>query len=333
MNDLKCIETGNGIFVNCGNIKQEENVEDTAENFCSLEEEYLSDNIKEDPVTEAEIKAETFHQVNIKVEVSEDFSQPNNARKCQLNTARAILLDHNYFLSSDPPPTKQGPSGMNCYQYVKKAEALLCKRMTGPEKRNVSIKMHQPYQRQSLLKQVQKFTRDLISSQENKLKCSNFEVGAIFSSKEEVKSQVRTFCDSNFSPLVIQSCSVRGAKNSTLRISYKCPYGMLRKSQSTGKRQKSHQYVGCPVVLNVNQHVDGTFVVAKAELEHKEHDVSEESYSKYTKKLSKDEEEAVKAFLETKPSNKEVSKFLNDLTGKQYSTLFVRKYIVGKLKN
>ena len=104
------------------------------------------------------------------------------------------------------------------------------------------------------------------------------------------------------------------------RLNYVCPYGILRKSQSSGKRQKPSKYVGCPVALNINQQADGTFVVRKAELQHKEHDVGQEVFEKYKKRLSKDQEEAVKSFLEQNPTNQEVSYFLFDLTGKQHST-------------
>eukprot|EP00092_Neocalanus_flemingeri_P024330 GFUD01026386.1.p1 GENE.GFUD01026386.1~~GFUD01026386.1.p1 ORF type:complete len:513 (-),score=113.10 GFUD01026386.1:18-1556(-) len=158
---------------------------------------------------------------------------------------------------------------------------------------------------------------------------TNLAVGETFASKEEAQNQVQQFSDSNFSPLVIQS-SGRG-RNRTQRMSYKCPYGIMRKSESTGKRQITHKYVGCPVILNINQQANGAFVVRKAELEHKEHDVGEEAYAGYNKKLSKDQEEAVNAFLVTEPSNREVSMFLNDLTSKRYSTRDAA-FIVRKLK-
>eukprot|EP00092_Neocalanus_flemingeri_P024329 GFUD01026385.1.p1 GENE.GFUD01026385.1~~GFUD01026385.1.p1 ORF type:complete len:497 (+),score=107.42 GFUD01026385.1:45-1535(+) len=153
---------------------------------------------------------------------------------------------------------------------------------------------------------------------------TNLAVGETFASKEEAQNQVQQFSDSNFSPLVIRSSGTR-------RMSYKCPYGIMKKSESTGKRQITHKYVGCPVILNINQQANGAFVVKKAELEHKEHDVGEEAYAGYNKKLSKDQEEAVNAFLVTEPSNREVSMFLNDLTSKRYSTRDAA-FIVRKLK-
>ena len=142
-------------------------------------------------------------------------------------------------------------------------------------------------------------------------------VGTIFASKEEVKNHVQLFSDSNFSPLVLHRSYTR--KNSTHRLNYMCPYGIARKSRSTGKRQSSQKFVGCPVVLNINQQANRTFIVRKADLAHKDHDVGEEVFARYKRKLSKDQEDAVKAFLTTDPSNKEVSVLLADLTGKIYS--------------
>ena len=65
-------------------------------------------------------------------------------------------------------------------------------------------------------------------------------------------------------------------------------------------------YVGCPVVMNIDKQRDNSFVVRKAVLEHQEEMYSkEEMYAKYRKKLTKDQEEAVIAFLESSPSNQD----------------------------
>eukprot|EP00092_Neocalanus_flemingeri_P033345 GFUD01036260.1.p1 GENE.GFUD01036260.1~~GFUD01036260.1.p1 ORF type:complete len:596 (-),score=216.93 GFUD01036260.1:162-1949(-) len=156
-------------------------------------------------------------------------------------------------------------------------------------------------------------------------KINYIEVGQTYVSKEEVENQVQLFSDSNFSPLVLHSSSA----NRKARLSYKCPYGVFKKSTSTGKRKmKQNRYVGCPVIVNFCQRVIGMFVVTKAELEHKGHDVGEEEYfAKIKKKLTEDEKGAVKAFLETKPSNQEVSLLLTDLTGRKYSTRQARDIV------
>ena len=111
-----------------------------------------------------------------------------------------------------------------------------------------------------------------------------------------------------------------GAK-SLRRIEFLCPHGRKRTSASTGKRWKPTAYVGCPVRVNVNQQQDGAFVVTRAELNHVNHDISREMFEKYAvnKRLSKDQEDAVRAFLETAPSAVEVASLLKDITGKDYS--------------
>merc|ERR1712129_54506 len=100
---------------------------------------------------------------------------------------------------------------------------------------------------------------------------NNILVGAAFASKEKAKQHVQLFSELNFSPLVLHRSYVR--KNSCHRMNYMCPYGIPRKSRSTGLRQSVQKYVGCPVVININQQADRAFVVRKAELVHKGHDV------------------------------------------------------------
>ena len=104
---------------------------------------------------------------------------------------------------------------------------------------------------------------------------------------------------------------------------FKCPHGVKRTSKATGKRKcESTAYVGCPVGVNVNQQEDGTFLVTKAVLEHENHETGRGIYERYmvNKRLSKDQENAVKAFIDTDPSTVEVVLLLKDLTGRDYST-------------
>ena len=58
MDVLKCIETGNEIFIKHEDIKQEEDVKDTVDPFCSLEEELINVEVKEELTTEIEVKTE-----------------------------------------------------------------------------------------------------------------------------------------------------------------------------------------------------------------------------------------------------------------------------------
>ena len=111
---------------------------------------------------------------------------------------------------------------------------------------------------------------------------------------------------------------------------------MERSSKSTGKRKSETvaAYVGCPVRVIVNQQGDGgTFVVTRADVEHKNHEIGRDIFEKYTlnRRLSKDHEDAVRAFLETDPSTVEVAGLLKDITGKNYSTKSASN-IMKKLK-
>jgi len=156
------------------------------------------------------------------------------------------------------------------------------------------------------------------------------EVGSTYASKEEVLDHVDSYCDSKFSPLVVATNSV--SKSNVHRMIYKCSFGNYRKSIATGLRKVTSKYVGCPVKLTIQSAKDQTYLVKTSELEHQGHEIGEEHYSKHRKRLSRDQEDAVKAFLESNPSNQTVAEFLHDLTGKQYSSRQAR-FVVNKVKN
>ena len=117
-------------------------------------------------------------------------------------------------------------------------------------------------------------------------------------------------------------------------MAFKCPHGIQYRSASTGKRQvKANMFVGCPVIVNVNQQADRSFLVTKTVLQHENHEVSREMFDKYAhnRRLSKDHEDAVRAFLDTDPSPAEVSLLLKDITGIDYSRRDAQN-IVTRLK-
>ena len=156
----------------------------------------------------------------------------------------------------------------------------------------------------------------------------SLQIGTSFNSKEEVKEHVQLFSEANFSPLVLKRSYL--TKKNTHRITYVCPYGINRKSKSTGQRQVRQKYVACPVMININQQSNRSYLVRKAELGHKNHEVGEEMFARYRPKLSKDQEDIIKAFLETEPSETEICQVLHDLTGKIFKTKAVR-WILKKL--
>ena len=75
--------------------------------------------------------------------------------------------------------------------------------------------------------------------------------------------------------------------------------------------------------------------MGRGSLEHENHEVSEEAYSKIKKKLTKDQVEAVKVILDTEPTTSELAGFLSNITGKQYSNhdaLYVKRRLRRGLK-
>ena len=123
--------------------------------------------------------------------------------------------------------------------------------------------------------------------------------------------------------------------DSKSRISYTCPHSIYYKSQSTGKRKVApNKYSACPVIININEKDDKTFKVTKVVLEHQNHEVGKEVYDQYvrSKRLTGEQENAVRSYLETEPTSKEVAKLLKYITGKSYSIQNARN-IVTKLKS
>ena len=151
---------------------------------------------------------------------------------------------------------------------------------------------------------------------------NSLSTGIRFGSYEEAQKAIKDYCDANFSPLICVRNNIDKRNSSVMRqITYGCPYGVARKTKSQGIRFKPSRYVGCPAHLRVNEQSDGTFLVVKSQLNHQEHEISEEAYAKMRKTLTKEQEESLKDFLDGLPTLKEISIFLEILTGRKFSTL------------
>ena len=151
---------------------------------------------------------------------------------------------------------------------------------------------------------------------------SIIKLGATFSSVGEVHDAMTKLSDTTFCKFVIEQNKVRGKKGKRKMV-FKCCFGVghYRKSSSKGIRQRTTRYVGCPAFVTIWQSDDGLLHVVRGNLEHENHEISEESYLKIgRRRLSKDQEEAVRAILPTKPSSSDLAEFLSNITGKQYST-------------
>ena len=152
----------------------------------------------------------------------------------------------------------------------------------------------------------------------DEMKKSNsiIKLGMTFSNVEEVKDTIIKLSDTTFCKFVN---STNGGWKSRRRMIFKCTFGILRRSQSQGIRQTGSKYVGCPAFVEILQSTDRLFRVVRGNLEHENHEISEENYLKMKRSLTKDQEEAVKALLETEPTTAELAIFLNNITGKHYN--------------
>ena len=147
---------------------------------------------------------------------------------------------------------------------------------------------------------------------------SIIKLGLTFSTVDEVQEAMTKLSDTTFCKFVIELNKVRG-KKAKRRMLFRCNFGVFQKSKSNGIRQQISRYVGCPAFVTILQSDDGLLHVVQGHLEHENHEINEESYLKLRGRLSKGQEEAVKALLVTNPSLSQLTEFLNDITGKHYS--------------
>ena len=112
-----------------------------------------------------------------------------------------------------------------------------------------------------------------------------------YNTYEEMVEAISDYCDATFSPLNVVSNTTRMGRSFPKRkTTYQCKFGVCRKTLSKGIRQPyTSNYVGCPVFLRINQQDDGKFYVVRADLEHKNHEVNQESYLLVKRRLTKDQ--------------------------------------------
>ena len=113
------------------------------------------------------------------------------------------------------------------------------------------------------------------------------------------------------------------------RRTLQCPHGVQRKIKSEVRTKQHVKFTRCPVMININEQDDGSFVITKAILEHSGHVVSEKEYfsHEHTKRLNEDEKAFVKDLTKVKANPRNIATCLKQKTGKDYSTQDVRNII------
>ena len=155
--------------------------------------------------------------------------------------------------------------------------------------------------------------------------------GMIFPSFKELGAYVYNWGRVNSSLLVSRGFQ----QNSIQHRGFHCPHKMRGdklKTRGTGRKYftKMLDYADCPFVIKIKgRPSDGSYVITKANLEHKGHEVSVEHFQKHarsswalTKKGRTSHEDVQKPMLDQVEYGKmfkdpELSKFENDSTGKE----------------
>ena len=112
----------------------------------------------------------------------------------------------------------------------------------------------------------------------------SLEEGMVFPSYEEMLAYISQWSQANLSP--VSSC---GFRSRNMYHGFRCPHKMKTRpskmSKSTGKIQPKWSIiepVDCPFVIKARKNKsDGSFIITKAQTEHRGHEVSEKQYKKY----------------------------------------------------
>ena len=133
-------------------------------------------------------------------------------------------------------------------------------------------------------------------------KPSDLKKGMVFPDHDSMMTLIHEVSSANFSPIVTKSNRSKQHGRPVGRlIVLGCPHGGKIRSRSTGKRTRldTIQHVDCPLNISLRERKDGTWIVTRAETEHRGHEVSEEMFHKYrkTRRLSSDQEDAVMLLL------------------------------------
>ena len=89
----------------------------------------------------------------------------------------------------------------------------------------------------------------------------------------------------------------------------------------------------CPFLIDTKLNTDGSYIVIRAETEHRGHEVSEEQFQKYrrSRRFTTDQRDAVLALMTQGGKLPEIAKMLSDLTGRNYQPKHL-DYLVRKLQ-
>ena len=157
--------------------------------------------------------------------------------------------------------------------------------------------------------------------------------GLTFPDYDSMMAAFDEWSEANFSPMITRSSGDKWGNHI-----FCCPHSKKKrqKEQSLRIRQTKKitiEYVDCPFLIITKLKADDSYIVSRAETEHRGHNVSEEQFQKYrrSRRFTTDQKDAVLALMTQGGKLPEIAKMLSDLTGRNYQPKHVN-YLVRKLQ-
>ena len=110
-------------------------------------------------------------------------------------------------------------------------------------------------------------------------KTGTFTPGLTFPDYDSMMTAVDNWGQANFSPIITRSSGGR-------KHTFCCPHRQKKEKRPSfkGVRQRKKitiEYVDCPFLIDTKLNADGSYIVSRAETEHRGHEVSEEQFQRY----------------------------------------------------
>ena len=151
-----------------------------------------------------------------------------------------------------------------------------------------------------------------------------FERGRVFHSIEELKECVRRYNDKHFTNFIIRS-------NNKNAVVIGCRHGIERQSKSSGKRPKQHyNFLGCDAFVRLyKSQKPGAYSmkVTKVNLEHTNHEPTEEIHQYENSCLDEDDRDLVLTLKEANAKPSQIKRVLVEKKNKHISTQRLRNLI------
>ena len=152
-------------------------------------------------------------------------------------------------------------------------------------------------------------------------------VGKKFGALTDFKHVLSEYNSRFFTNFVISSSNKKG-------LLIQCKHARERKTESSGKRPKQHyNFLGCKAYLRVYiSQKDGTLKITQSNLQHSNHECSEEIFSFQNTTLDDEDKDLVMTLREANTKPSQIKRVLAERKNKNISTQRLRNLISKFLK-